>query len=571
MVVASKVDQLVNNVQSNSYKSRSLVEWRPELARQCCCFVCGESYLCRRFDQINYVFATVDQAKEIVIDNLYSILRYKYLTKRDDETEKRIQEIVKSFTVNLKSSLQRVSFDPDDVGCHIVSFLEDGQIAFRNGVFDFRTNSWVFKYDITDIPELNNLIYDYDPDKIIAWYLNINFDPLPLNISEFSLDEFANTIKVMNTENQNYCWQLLYNMSHDEEDKFSLEKFYHLCEIIGFSCCNNFVQSVVLFIGSGSNGKNSLFDGCFTGKVIPRPSSVSLDDIENDRFVTGSLENHWQNIYLETSAKTYTESRVLKNITGSMYQMIEQKGVQKYNSIINTHMIFSGNSQDKIKFSDTTNGFRRRINIYEVYYQWDSKGRFLEHGDYYNPCFSDDLRELKNDNLNVITYLYFAMYGIARATKNFTQSFKFSRNDWRTSYSDIDFELKDKIEHLRSDDLLDYISRSARLIQESKNQLFDIDGVPLCESPTMKELGVHNSVEMFDRLHDEEFLISYFADHDAYISLTLLKALVQDFSTNTAFSQAVKKIYGINKFESFKDSRQNLKFNFHGNKFRIIP
>ena len=59
-----------------------------------------------------------------------------------------------------------------------------------------------------------------------------------------------------------------------------------------------------MLIGSGQNGKNSLFDGCFSNRVIPRPAANDLDAIEGDRFITGALENKAHNIFLETSAKT---------------------------------------------------------------------------------------------------------------------------------------------------------------------------------------------------------------------------------------------------------------------------
>ena len=140
----------------------------------------------------------------------------------------------------------------------------------------------------------------------------------------------------------------------------------------------SFSQNFVLFVGSGQNGKNSLYDGCFTGRVVPRPAANDLDSIENDRFITGSLENKAHNIFLESSAKTYTESKMLKAITGSMYQTIEQKGVDKYSGLINCKYIFAANDQEKIKFTDSTPGFKRRINVFEVWYISDSSEKNLD-------------------------------------------------------------------------------------------------------------------------------------------------------------------------------------------------
>ena len=197
----------------------------------------------------------------------------------DDESEKRISEIVKFFTTNLKTSLIRVSLD-EDTDAEKISFLADGQVAFRNGVFDFRKNDWLFKYTIIKIPQISNNIYIYPTEYIVQWYFNFDFDPFPIDINDFTLNDFLEFMKDWNKENRNYCFELLYNMSHDQNNKFSIGKFKHLCEILGYSLLQSFSQNFILLIGSGQNGKNSLFDGWFTNKLIPRPRSNSLDAID---------------------------------------------------------------------------------------------------------------------------------------------------------------------------------------------------------------------------------------------------------------------------------------------------
>ena len=138
----ASVDAAVND---SIYKDYDLVEWQPILAKECQVYVFNENYLAKRFDQINFQFCSKDTAKEILIDNLYALLRYKYFKKRTDESEKRIEAIVKSFVANLKTTLIKVSFDKD-TECAKVKWLPDGCIAFRNGVYNFRTDSWLFQY-----------------------------------------------------------------------------------------------------------------------------------------------------------------------------------------------------------------------------------------------------------------------------------------------------------------------------------------------------------------------------------------------------------------------------------------
>ena len=319
-------------------------------------------------------------------------------------------------------------------------------------------------------------------------------------------------------------------MSHTYDDVFSLDMFKHLCEILGYTIMQSFSQNFVLFVGSGQNGKNSLYDGCFTGKVVPRPAANDLDSIENDRFITGSLENKAHNIFLESSAKTYTESKMLKAITGSMYQTIEQKGVDKYSGLINCKYIFSANDQEKIKFSDTTPGFKRRINVYEVWYKWDSQGRYLTRGDYYNIKFSDTYDEIKNDVLNTIIFIYFGMYGLLEATNNFTKNFEFKYNDWKLSYSDVDIDLKDRIERIKLENIISYIKASKTHYEECKTLFYDCNKKRLYQSDSMANLGYISYDDMIDMMSDSTAFTNYFAENDIYINVRMLQKFAGDLS-----------------------------------------
>lgn len=569
-LMATNVDKVINAVNTSALIERSLTDWRPLLAKECQVYVFGETYLAKRFDQINYKFCDVNVAKEILVDNLFALLRYKYFPKMTDDVEKRIQEIVKSFTVNLKTTLIKVSLEDDGDAEH-VKFLDDGQLAFRNGVFDFRKNDWLFKYDIIKINNLSNSIYMYDRQYIIQWYFNFDFDPLPIDINEFTLDDFIEFMKDSNSTNKNYCFELMYNMAHDVSHAFSKQRFKHLCEIMGYTTLQSFSQNFVLLIGSGQNGKNSLFDGCFTNRIVPRPSSNSLDEIENDRFVTGSLENKSHNIFLETSAKTYTESKMIKALTGSMYQTIQNKGENKYSSIINCKHIFAGNDQEKIKFSDTTIGFRRRINIFEIFYRWDSSKRFLAKGDYYDTTFSDSLKELKEDITNTIVYIYFAMYGVMSATKNFECNFKFTENDWRLSYADLDFDLKDAIEKITPERIVKYIKLTSKNYDDCHTLFFDMDKERLYNSKTMRDLGYHNFEDMIKMFEDEESFIAYFSEHDVYMNVRLLQAICGDSGSAMSFSQSIKKLYSITSFEtSLYNNKPYIKVTFVNKILKVL-
>lgn len=563
------VKELTDAVDTTALLSRPLPDWRPALAEECQVYVFGENYLAKRFDQIHYKFCDKTEAKEILVDNLYALLRYKYFPKTSEEVDDRINKIVNSFTYNLKTTLKKVSFD-DAADCEIMHQLPDYCLAFRNGVYDFKHNKWLFKYNIVELKRISNKIYIYDPSVAVMWYFDYDFEPLPLDITKTSLEEFITFMKsiTQDPKQRNYCFELLYNMCHDASNSYSYDRFMHLCEILGYSVLQSFSQYFVMLIGSGQNGKNSLFDGCFIHRIIPRPAANDLDSIENDRFITGSLENKAQNIFLETSAKTYVESKMIKALTGSMYQTIESKGISKYSSIINCKYIFAGNSKDKLKFSDNTVGFRRRINMYEIFFRWDNEKRFLKYGDYYDTTFSDSLVELSPVS-NTTTYVYFAMYGIMNATKGFTSNFKFTHNDWQEKYLEVDEELKEKVEDLTMANFLTYF-RNPKNKDELRSAFYTMGRERLYLSKEMKTLGYTTPDKLMNLFDDEEAYTAYFAEHDVYLSMKVLQGVCGDLHSAATFNSSIKKIYSIANFENIYNNKSYCKVNFRGKKLVIL-
>lgn len=561
--------ELNDKIDTAMLSKMSLVEWRKALAKECQVYVCGESYLAKRFDQINYKFCDKNEAKEIVQDNLYALLRYKYFKELNDELDKKIDQIVSNFCSNLKTSLIKVSFE-NNCDCMHLNTLASYECAFRNGIYNFKDNKWTLKYEIYDIKNLENKIYYYDYSYCILWYINIDFEPLDIDIMSMTYEELINLFKVLDNDSKNYCFRLMHNMSFNPDNKFNLTRFKHLCEIMGYILLRDFSQNFVMLIGSGQNGKNSLFDGCISHCLFPRPSANDLDSIENDRFITGSLENRYQNIFLESSAKTYTESKMLKAITGSVYQTIEQKGINKYSGYINCKFVFAANDQDKIKFSDTTEGFKRRVNMFEVYYKWDSENRYLKKGNYYDVRFSDDLKELKNDVLNTFAFIYFAFMGIKEATDSFTHSFKFKYNDYREKYTDIDVDLKDKIEHITNLNIYGYLGSKVHA-DEAKVLFFDERKNRFYNSSTFKAMGFKNGFEdEREFFKNEELLNAYFSEYDLYMNVRILQKLVGNDSTSISFSSSLKKIYNLTDFKYIYNNMPYVKIRFNNNRLRVI-
>ena len=539
-------DHVTSSISTNLALDREISDWRPILTKECQVYVINQQYIAKRFDEVHYKYCNLDEAKEILTDNLYAILLYKYFPQTNDPVLQRIDEIVKGLTRNIKTFLTKISFEGDtnNFRGQCMKRVPNSAVAFSNGIFDFKKNEFILKFNRIHIPQINNTIILYN-DYIIEWNFDFDFDPLPINIMETSFDDFLSIMKDLDKENPNYCWELFYNMTHDIRHRPSRNRMIHLAEILGYTLIPQFLQYFILLIGTGQNGKNSLFDGCFSGKIIPRPVSNSIDAIEKDRFITESLENSCHNIFLETSAKTYTDSNMLKALTGSMYQTIECKGVGKYSGIINCKYIFAGNDQSNIKFSDTTMGFRRRINIFEIIYAWEPDHRVLRHGYYYKTDFSGDLHEIREDITNTVCYIYLGMYGILSATQRFTRDFKFSYNEWSESYSDIDVGLREYFTDVALPEDYFQIWGDSRFLDEAhlKIAFFNETGEKrLYQTDAMQNLGVNSYDECVYYMNsrtpitfidsdgnettvNEPNCKQYMMSHDVYVSLAYLRAM----------------------------------------------
>ena len=128
------------------------------------------------------------------MDNLYALLRYKYFPRSTEEIDERIDKIVKSFIVNIKSTLIKVSFDTDS-NAKVVNLIPDYCIAFRNGVYNFKDHKWLFKYETIYLKHLNNIIYKYDENYVIQWYFNYDFEDLGIDIESLSINDFVDFMK----------------------------------------------------------------------------------------------------------------------------------------------------------------------------------------------------------------------------------------------------------------------------------------------------------------------------------------------------------------------------------------
>ena len=551
-------DQVTAITDSQEAMNRSMTEWQQILAPECGVFNTKYGYLAKKYDSVIYEYIGNDDndAASYARHNLVAILRYKYFKVLNDESQERIDKIVSWFCKNIYNNICYLTVNADDPirNSMRLDTLPSSAVAFANGVYDFKENRFIMKYERIKIPSISNTMILYRK-YIIMWCFNYDFEPLDINIMNTSFKSFIDMLRNEKQDKSNLTWQLFSNMAHDAMHNLTDRRLVHLSEILGYTIMTPLVQSFVMLIGAGQNGKNSIYDGAFSHFVIPAPGQESLDNIEEDKFIGGTLRGLSHNICLETVPGVKKTSDQLKKLTGSGEFAIEEKGKTKTTIPMNCKFIFSGNDQNNIKFSDKSHGFDRRCNLFEIYYTWDRQHTFMNYNPDYYPCdFSiQDITSYTNNNR---LFVYLGMYGIMSATNKFTQDFNFTYNEWSELYSDTNVELVDFFTTEFTPEMLFRYWDDERLeLSESNQKLAFYIEVPVTESSTgaarlsaasiVKNQYEYNSwhelaklFKTYDEIIDydqdgneirakEMIGCQFFADNDLYVSIEYLRSITK--------------------------------------------
>ena len=554
----------------NSNLTKSLSEWIPILANQVCVYRMGNQYLAKQFNNISYILCSKDDAKEIAKENIDALLKLRYFPNPTDEEYTRIKDIKSYFMDEIATSVIDITLnDDEDSKAMTMNKLPDSCIAFSNGVYDFRNDKWLFKYEKFsreytkgENGSSKEIIW-YDPKWYIGWNFKRDFTPKGITFNEvnemivkddlsddrisplsLSFEEYIELLRQLDKKSKNLFFELFWNMSHDENHKFSMQKAKHLAEVLGFMTMRSFSEYFVFLIGDGGNGKDSLFDAFFKGRIEPPLTTNSLKDIEEDRFVIASIAKAPMNIRSECEQGTITKSEMLKQLTGTDFQTIEEKGVNKYSGYINCKFIFSANNKEQLKFRDDSVGFTRRMNMYELFYQYDSEKSFLKKGDYYDTTYSSSMEFRDRDSDCLWSFYYMCMFGIKVATNNYTRPFGFKDeqgnklNDYSSSYVDIDANVEEKMKKMTIGDLLIYGK-----INDDDNYILTDMGRTLAKDKDFKYWydtpSKKQSIEKM--LTDKD--CNYVNDHDLFISINALLKITGLNMTSNGFTSNMKKIY----------------------------
>ncbi len=117
-------------------------------------------------------------------------------------------------------------------------------------------------------------------------------------------------------------------------------------------------QKAVLLVGSGANGKSRFINGlqAFLGRS--NVCSVSLHDLDDNRFATSLLVNRLAAFCPDLSARDVRSSHIFKAITGGDEVVVERKYVQPISSKLFARFVFATNRPPIIR--DGSEAFWRR-------------------------------------------------------------------------------------------------------------------------------------------------------------------------------------------------------------------
>jgi len=197
------------------------------------------------------------------------------------------------------------------------------------------------------------------------------------------------------------------------------DEIKRLQEIFGYCLLRNYhIQKAFMFLGEGANGKSTVLNLLKTMIGDENVSSVSLQELCEDRFAAANLYEKMANIYPDLPDKTLTKTGMFKILTGGDTISAQKKFKDHFNFVNHAKLIFSANKLPESR--DDTNAYFRRwefINFPYTFYgkkcdtkilsklttqieltgllNWSLAGlrRLLKNGCFSNSIAVDEMRE----------------------------------------------------------------------------------------------------------------------------------------------------------------------------------
>lgn len=171
-------------------------------------------------------------------------------------------------------------------------------------------------------------------------------------------------IKFDKTANCDKIEKFLKEITADGNKEFDEKKYNHIIEIIGWCLRVNEYkpQKCVVFIGDGSNGKSVLLSLIKKLLGIRNVCSISIHQMQDDRFARFGLFGMMANIYADLEHKAIEDTGLFNMLTGDDTVDAERKFKEEVVKFHNrAKMLFSCNIFPRLlnKTTDTVATYRR--------------------------------------------------------------------------------------------------------------------------------------------------------------------------------------------------------------------
>jgi len=149
----------------------------------------------------------------------------------------------------------------------------------------------------------------------------------------------------------------MYNTILREEDKRKAYEFIAYCLYRKYP-----IQKVFILLGPGSTGKSHFIDSVVNLLGAENVSSISMHDLEKDRFATSDLYNKLANTFGDMEQTELPNVNILKMLTSNKDVIrAQKKNEHAFNFVNFAKFLFATNRLPRVR--DDTSGFYRRVEI----------------------------------------------------------------------------------------------------------------------------------------------------------------------------------------------------------------
>jgi putative DNA primase/helicase len=135
-----------------------------------------------------------------------------------------------------------------------------------------------------------------------------------------------------------------------------------LLELIGYCLYRTYpIQRAFLAVGDGANGKSTFINLVKKFLSASNTASLSLHELEEQRFAKGVLYDKHANLYPDLSSRALSQTGIFRMLTGGDQITADKKFREQFNFVNYAKMIFSANQVPRSPVDDSDAFYRRWI------------------------------------------------------------------------------------------------------------------------------------------------------------------------------------------------------------------